>query len=142
MICNRLITEEKDMQLKHFGLAVLVAASLALPVRAHHSHSSYVITDFLTLEGTIKTIYFLNPHSWIYLDVKDSKGAATLWTLEGDDVVTLFKSGVKKGDVLPGDTIRVRCYRARDETPNCLLKYLTPLHGDSARGHGVEQDWD
>jgi len=130
------------MQLKRFGVVALFLACWTLPAWAHHSHASYESAEFTVLEGTLKTIHFLNPHSWLYLEIKDANGVAAQWALEGDDPATLFKSGVKKDDVRAGDPVRVRCYRARDGARTCLLKYLTPLHGDAARGHGVEQDWD
>ena len=46
------------------------------------------------------------------------------------------------GVVLPGDPVRVRCHRLKDGSDGCLLGFVTPLHGDPARGHGVEKEWD
>jgi hypothetical protein len=37
-----------------------------------------------------------------------------------------------------GDTIKVRCHLLRDRGEGCLLGFVTPMHGDKARGHGVE----
>jgi hypothetical protein len=50
--------------------------------------------------------------------------------------------GVKKEDVRVGDQIKVRCHFLRDGTNGCLLGFVTPMHGDKARGHGVELEWD
>ncbi len=41
-----------------------------------------------------------------------------------------------------GDKVKVRCHALRDGSPGCLLGFLTPMHGDMARGHGVEKLWD
>ena len=54
----------------------------------------------------------------------------------------LEKVGVKVNDVRPGDRIKVRCHLLRDGSTGCLLGFVTPMHGDTARGHGVEKDWD
>jgi hypothetical protein len=48
----------------------------------------------------------------------------------------------KKEDVQVGDTIKVRCHLLRDGGKGCLLGFVTPMHGDKARGHGVEIEWD
>ena len=41
-----------------------------------------------------------------------------------------------------GDPVRVRCHRLKDGSDGCLPGFVTPLHGDPARGHGVEKEWD
>jgi hypothetical protein len=87
-------------------------------------------------------VHLLVPHSWVYLDVKDAKGEVTTWALEATGPSGLTKVGVKREDVRPGDRIKVRCHLLRDGSNGCLLGYLTPMHGDVARGHGVEKDWD
>ena len=51
-------------------------------------------------------------------------------------------NGIKSGDLKAGDTIRVRCHVLRDGGAGCLLGFLTPTHGDMARGHGIEKEWD
>ena len=40
-----------------------------------------------------------------------------------------------------GDRIKIRCHLLRDGSPGCLLGFITPDHGDMARGHGVEREW-
>ena len=54
----------------------------------------------------------------------------------------LASAGLKREDVKVGDTVRVRCHRLRDGSNGCLLGFLTPTHGDVARGHGIEKEWD
>lgn len=131
------------MPFKSFSLAVLLAVASASPSWAHHSHGAYVAGPNATrLEGTVKEVQLINPHSWIYLEVKNDKGEAELWALEATAPVGLARAGVKKGDLRPGDTIKVRCNRLRDGSNGCLLGFVTPTHGDQARGHGIERDWD
>jgi len=129
-------------QFKNGGLALLVAASLAFPAVAHHSHNAYELTAWTTLEGTVNQVHLINPHSWIYLDVTDEQGETTTWALEAANFSAFFAKGVKQEDVQPGDLIRVRIHVLRDGTNGGLLGFVTPLHGDPARGHGIELEWD
>jgi hypothetical protein len=124
------------------SFAVLFAVLALSPVAAHHSHGNYDLSKWTTMDGTVKEVHLLVPHSWLYLDVKDPKGELTTWALEATGPTGLTKVGVKREDVRPGDQVRVRCHLLKDGSNGCLLGYVTPMHGDVARGHGVEKDWD
>jgi hypothetical protein len=116
---------------------------LVAPAAAHHSHNNYAIAEFTNLEGVVKEVHLINPHSWVYIEVTDPKGAEPqLWALEATGPNGLLRNGIKKEDVQIGDSVKVRCHRLRDGSPGCLLGFLTPTHGDAARGHGVEKEWD
>ena len=130
------------MRLRWLTLAALCAVFSVVPVRAHHSHGNYDLTKWTTMEGAVKEVHLLVPHSWIYLDIKDDKGQPTTWALEATGPSGLLKVGIKREDVKPGDAIKVRCHLLRDGSNGCLLGYVTPMHGDPTRGHGVEKDWD
>ena len=111
-----------------FGLAVV------LPAFAHHSHGNYQQV-FIDLVGTVTDIQLINPHSWVYLDVKDENGAATSWALEATGIGGLTRLGIARGYVKPGDTIKVRCHPARDGSEGCLLGFLQAADG-------TIKDWD
>ncbi len=130
------------MVVRGLTVAAVCTAFFAVPVRAHHSHGSYEVTKWTTMEGTVKELHLLVPHSWIYLDVKDQKGETTTWALEATGPAGLTKVGIKREDVRPGDPIKVRCHVLKDGSNGCLLGFVTPMHGDPARGDGVEKDWD
>ena len=130
------------MSFKAFSVASLLTMCLTLPVVAHHSHGNYDIATWTTLEGKVKQVIFIVPHSIIYLDVKAEKGEPATWALEATNPQGIFLRGVKKEDVQVGDTIKVRCHLLRDGGRGCLLGFVTPMHGDKARGHGVEIEWD
>jgi Family of unknown function (DUF6152) len=125
------------MQLKTLGAAFLIAAAVSMPLLAHHSHGNYDISTWTVMEGTVKQVVFIVPHSIVYIDVKGE-----MWALEATNPQGIFLKGVKKEDVQVGDTIKVRCHLLRDGGKGCLLGFVTPMHGDKARGHGVEIEWD
>jgi len=130
------------MLMRSLCLALACAAASVLPAWAHHSHNNYDVAKWTTMEGTVTEVHRLVPHSWIYMDVTDAKGQKATWALEGTGPGGLEKVGIKLTDVRPGDRIKVRCHLLRDGSTGCLLGFVTPIHGDAARGHGVEKDWD
>ena len=136
------------MQLKSLNLAVICFLALGLPGWAHHSHGNYDTTTWTPFEGTVKEVHLINPHSWIYLEVNevnevdDEQAQPVVWALEATNPGGLLRNGIEREDVRAGDTISVRCHRLRDGSNGCLLGYVTPLHGDPARGDGVEKEWD
>jgi len=129
------------MQFKTLCAAAICA--LAAPVAAHHSHGNYDLSTWTNMEGVVKQVVFIVPHSIVYLEGKDAKtGETLLWSLEATGARGIFANGVKREDVRPGDRIKVRCHLLRDGSAGCLLGFITPDHGDAARGHGVEREWD
>jgi len=130
------------MRLGFFGLALVCVAAFAFPASAHHSHGNYAMDDFTVMEGTITEVLRINPHSWVSLEVTDESGESRVWLLEATGPAGLERNGIKQEDVVAGDTVSVRCHKLRDGSPGCLLGFLTPMHGDAARGHGVEIEWD
>lgn len=130
------------MRFRYLVLASVCAMTLAWPASAHHSHVNYAVSEFTIVEGTVTEIHLLNPHSWVYMEAKNAKGEPELWSLEATGPRGIEARGVKREDVKVGDKIKVRCHRLRDNANGCLLGFLTPMHGDAARGHGVEKEWD
>jgi hypothetical protein len=117
------------------GFAAICAVALALPVWAHHSHGSYVDT-FMDVEGVVKELHLVSPHSWIYIEVKDAKGGEPqMWALEATGRVGLEKIGVTKDYIKFGDTVKARCHRLRDGSNGCLLGFLKAADG-------TVKDWD
>src|SRR3954466_12988961 len=117
------------MQLKSVGLAAIAAVTIALPAWAHHSHANYEAIKWLPLTGTVMEVQWLNPHVWVYLDVKDDKGQSQMWSLEGGSPAALTRGGWKKDTVKVGDKINVKCHVAKDGSNNCLLGFLTTPGG-------------
>ena len=123
------------MQLKSMSFAAIAVHVLALPAWAHHTHGNYQMTEYTFLEGMVKEVHWVNPHSWLYIEVRDADGQPRLWALETTGVNGLRGLGVTEDTVRVGDTISVRCHQLRDGSPACLLGFLTPEDG-------VEKEWD
>ena len=81
------------------GLGTIAAAAgllvaLALPVSAHHSFSAeFDSTKAVTLEGEVVMMEWVNPHSWLHIDVKKPDGSVERWKIEGGSPSVLFRLG-------------------------------------------------
>jgi hypothetical protein len=95
---------------------LLLAASAAF---AHHS----VVGEFdkgkeLTLKGSISKVQWMNPHIYVYLDVKETDGTVSSWALETLPTAMMRKAGVSKEALMgtPGEIVTVSLIPARDGT--------------------------
>jgi hypothetical protein len=97
--------------------SVGVAVGLLLPgapVLAHHSFAAtYDAAKPLTLKGTVTKVELMNPHSWIWMDVKMSDGTVVNWGFEGGSPNSLIKNGVTKNTLPTGTEIIVTAFQAK-----------------------------
>jgi len=104
------------LRLLAVGIASLVTlvASPAL-VRAHHSFGvEYDENKPITLAGVVTEIEWTNPHSFIFIDVKDANGQVTNWRFEGYPPSVLYRTGWKREVTLKaGDEITITGWQAR-----------------------------
>lgn len=96
------------------GAGLLLAGT---PVLAHHAFSAEFDANApIKLEGTVAKMEWINPHAWIYLDVKKQDGTTEQWKIEGGTPNALFRRGFTKDSLKPGTAIVVTGYRAKDGT--------------------------
>ena len=116
------------MRVGEVFLAVLVGAA---PVAAHHSFGvAFDANKPITLTGVITEIEWKNPHTYVYLDVKDESGRPVNWKLEGYPPNVLSRTGWKRDVTIKvGDTITVFGWLSRDGTPFAHLREATLANG-------------
>ena len=112
-------------------LVIAFVSAVAIPVAAHHSFGVYFDADKpVKLSGIVTKVDWRNPHTHLYLDVKDDSGKVVTWTLEGYPPNVLARTGWKKDvTVKVGDAISVFGWRARDGSPSAHLREATLADG-------------
>ena len=97
------------------GLAIVAFTLAAGVARAHHSFAAEFDGDKpVRLVGALTKIEWTNPHSYLYLDVKDSHGVISSWGCESANPGALSRRGFKRGDIKIGDTLIVDGYLSKD----------------------------
>ncbi len=94
------------------GLGLLMAA---VPALAHHSFAAeFDAKKPVKLSGTVTKMEWINPHAWIYIDVKNTDGTVTNWMVEAGAPNALLRRGWTKNSLLPGTEIVIEGYQAKD----------------------------
>ena len=103
------------MRAKRSLLLCLITLIAALPLVAHHSFArEYDSRLPVTLKGTVTMLDFTNPHSWLYIDVKDNKGMTIAWGIELGNMIDLRNQGWSKTTVKPGVEVSIDAFRAKN----------------------------
>ncbi len=113
-------------------LVVLVVLVLgAVTVSAHHSFGvAFDANKSITLTGVITEIEWKNPHTHVFIDVKDESGKVVNWKLEGYPPNVLSRTGwTRDVTIKKGDTIKIFGWLARDGSPFAHLREATLANG-------------
>ncbi|WP_309089514.1 DUF6152 family protein [Phenylobacterium sp.] len=98
-------------------LALAIPLLVSTPAAAHHSASGYDKERPVELTGVVKQFRWVNPHSFLYLEVPGKGGAKTVWEIEGPSVMMLARNGWKNTSIKPGERIRVLIAPAKGGRP-------------------------
>ena len=102
-----------------FTFAALAAA--APFAQAHHSAAMFDLEKVVTLTGTVTRFDYLNPHSWLYVNVRNEDGSVTEWGFELDAPPRLRRVGVSPTHWQAGDAVTVKTNPLHDGRPAGLL---------------------
>jgi hypothetical protein len=114
--------------------AIVIGTGLLLatvPMEAHHAFTAeFDASKPVQLRGTVTKFDWINPHSWIYMDVKKPDGSVVNWAIEGGSPNTLVRRGFTKSSLPVGTEIVVDAYMAKDGSNHANGQNITLANGN------------
>jgi hypothetical protein len=99
---------------KTLVLAITGLFLAAIPIAAHHAFAAeFDVNQPVKVHGTVTKVEFVNPHAWIYVDVKGTDGKVVNWHFELGPPNALFRLGWKKDAVPNGTEVDISGFRAK-----------------------------
>ena len=97
-----------------FGLLAVALLAAVRPALAHHAFAAeYDASKPVTLNGTLAKMEWVNPHGWLYIDVKQPDGKVEQWTIETAGPNQMSRKGLKKTDFVAGMPLQVKGYQGK-----------------------------
>src|SRR2546425_12880133 len=113
--------------------SLLCALVVSGPVLAHHSiQAQFDIHKTVSISGTVAKMEWINPHSYLTVNVKAAEGKIQKWAFEMGGAGSLRRAGMSRADrggLKPGDEVTVTALPARDDSNSGLLQELKIADG-------------
>jgi hypothetical protein len=107
-------------------IAGLTMCAGATRVSAHHAFAAeFDANKSVNFKGTVTKMEWINPHTWLHVDVKKPDGTVENWAIEAGTPNVLFRRGFTKESLLPGTEVVVEGYQAKDGSHRANGRDLT-----------------
>jgi len=122
------MTSIRTLILRTVAAATLISPTA--PLVAHHAFAAeFDANQPVTLRGTVTRVEWINPHTWIHIDVKEADGKVVEWMIEGGTPNTLLRNGVDRKSLPAGTEIVVDGYRAKSGLNRANGRDITLVDG-------------
>jgi hypothetical protein len=121
------------------ALAVVAGSLAAANAFAHHGIANFDLNKDVAIRGTVTKVAFVNPHSWLYVNVVGTDGRATEWQCEMRAATVLRRSGWSQEMFTAGTAVSVTGSPDRNAPNTCYLGTITFADGTSMDRYGQRQ---
>jgi hypothetical protein len=121
------------MRTRLWVIAILGASQTAL---AHHGFGTFDMGTDVEITGTVTDLAFVNPHSWLYLDVVDSNGEVVAYRCEMRSATTLRRSGWSPDMFAVGKEVTITGSPDRNDPRACYVSTVVFDDGSSIDRYG------
>ena len=98
-------------------LAVAAIVATVAPMYAHHAFGAEFDPNRpVLLKGPVVKVEWINPHTWIHVEVTQEDGKKEVWMIEGGTPNSLLRRGLKRDTIKPGQVVIVDGYQAKDRS--------------------------
>ena len=122
-----------------YGLGLTALLSISFSAQAHHAFSAeFDAQKPIELKGTITQARWVNPHSWIYVDVKNADGTLSNWGFEFGAPFSLKQKGLTKTTLPVGTEIKLKGYRSKNDSNYAYSTSITLPDGTVFQTGGAQ----
>src|SRR4029434_5773605 len=109
--------------------ALLSTSGFQVAVAGHHSNVGFAVETVNTATGVVKEWKWMNPHTWLIVDVDDGKGGTVEWAMEGRAPGVLLRAGWTRTVLKPGDKVTVHYSPSKDGSKVGMIARVTMADG-------------